>query len=174
MNNMGSTHWSCGSCQGCCRLRPAAASMNSLSATPSLNMCTSALTTTCACLLAWQDLVDFVNYAWTPYHAVEETSRRLMQAGFQVQQLIASTISDAQCCSLASDAAATTSSILPKVAGLHEPRASVCCTCPHSTSARKLLGRSSLVASTSSPATPPPSAPLLWERSMSQVCDSVP
>jgi len=30
-----------------------------------------------------QDLVNFINHAWTPYHAVEEASRRLMQAGFQ-------------------------------------------------------------------------------------------
>eukprot|EP00882_Tetradesmus_deserticola_P025710 GHRQ01028267.1.p2 GENE.GHRQ01028267.1~~GHRQ01028267.1.p2 ORF type:complete len:141 (+),score=21.65 GHRQ01028267.1:854-1276(+) len=29
------------------------------------------------------DMLDFINAAWTPYHAVEETSRRLMQAGFQ-------------------------------------------------------------------------------------------
>jgi hypothetical protein len=34
-----------------------------------------------------QDLVNFINYAWTPYHAVEEASKRLMQAGFQVPVL---------------------------------------------------------------------------------------
>lgn len=27
------------------------------------------------------DLVAFCNYAWTPYHAVEEASRRLLAAG---------------------------------------------------------------------------------------------
>eukprot|EP00199_Chlamydomonas_sp_CCMP681_P000378 CAMPEP_0119116542 /NCGR_PEP_ID=MMETSP1180-20130426/52340_1 /TAXON_ID=3052 ORGANISM="Chlamydomonas cf sp, Strain CCMP681" /NCGR_SAMPLE_ID=MMETSP1180 /ASSEMBLY_ACC=CAM_ASM_000741 /LENGTH=537 /DNA_ID=CAMNT_0007105703 /DNA_START=126 /DNA_END=1739 /DNA_ORIENTATION=- len=30
-----------------------------------------------------QELVDFINYSWTPYHAVEEASQRLMAAGFQ-------------------------------------------------------------------------------------------
>jgi aspartyl aminopeptidase len=30
-----------------------------------------------------QDMLQFINYAWTPYHAVEEASRRLMAAGFQ-------------------------------------------------------------------------------------------
>ncbi|GAX84190.1 hypothetical protein CEUSTIGMA_g11613.t1 [Chlamydomonas eustigma] len=30
-----------------------------------------------------KDLVTFCNYAWTPYHAVEEASRRLFEAGFQ-------------------------------------------------------------------------------------------
>jgi aspartyl aminopeptidase len=29
------------------------------------------------------DMLDFINAAWTPYHAVEEASRRLMKAGFQ-------------------------------------------------------------------------------------------
>src|SRR4051812_7875754 len=30
-----------------------------------------------------QELVDFINFSWTPYHAVEEASRRLLTAGFQ-------------------------------------------------------------------------------------------
>lgn len=30
-----------------------------------------------------QDMLDFINYSWTPFHAVEEASRRLMAAGFQ-------------------------------------------------------------------------------------------
>jgi hypothetical protein len=29
------------------------------------------------------DMLEFINAAWTPYHAVEEASRRLMKAGFQ-------------------------------------------------------------------------------------------
>lgn len=29
------------------------------------------------------DMLDFINYAWSPYHAVEEGSRRLMGAGFK-------------------------------------------------------------------------------------------
>ncbi len=31
------------------------------------------------------ELVSFCNYAWTPFHAVEEASRRLLAAGFQVR-----------------------------------------------------------------------------------------
>jgi len=27
--------------------------------------------------------LDFINAAWTPYHAVEEASKRLMAAGFK-------------------------------------------------------------------------------------------
>lgn len=29
------------------------------------------------------DMLDFINASWTPYHAVEEASRRLAAAGFQ-------------------------------------------------------------------------------------------
>lgn len=29
------------------------------------------------------DMLDFINQAWTPYHAVEEASKRLVAAGFQ-------------------------------------------------------------------------------------------
>lgn len=29
------------------------------------------------------DMLGFINAAWTPYHAVEEASRRLLSAGFQ-------------------------------------------------------------------------------------------
>ncbi len=29
-----------------------------------------------------EKLLDFINYAWTPFHAVEEAARRLMAAGF--------------------------------------------------------------------------------------------
>ena len=34
-----------------------------------------------------QGLVDFLNVAWTPYHAVEEASRRLLAAGARVRCL---------------------------------------------------------------------------------------
>lgn len=34
-----------------------------------------------------QGLVDFLNVAWTPYHAVEEASRRLLAAGEQLRCL---------------------------------------------------------------------------------------
>ena len=29
------------------------------------------------------EMLDFINYAWTPFHAVEEASKRLLAAGFQ-------------------------------------------------------------------------------------------
>lgn len=29
-----------------------------------------------------QELVNYINYSWTPFHAVEEASRRLLAAGF--------------------------------------------------------------------------------------------
>ncbi|KAK9867959.1 hypothetical protein WJX84_005015 [Apatococcus fuscideae] len=32
---------------------------------------------------AAQNMLDFINHAWTPFHAVEEASRRLVAAGFQ-------------------------------------------------------------------------------------------
>ncbi|KAK9836496.1 hypothetical protein WJX74_001703 [Apatococcus lobatus] len=32
---------------------------------------------------AAQSMLDFINYAWTPFHAVEEASKRLVAAGFQ-------------------------------------------------------------------------------------------
>jgi aspartyl aminopeptidase len=29
------------------------------------------------------DMVDFINTAWTPYHCVEEASKRLLKAGYE-------------------------------------------------------------------------------------------